>query len=123
MGIKRIIAGIIVVAMICLIFTSCSGTTQDVNSGPSNTSSENISPVGAKFTKGENGCVAAPANKITTFENQDTVVMCWGASLTAGMAVGEDYDYPVQLQANLAGQFKVMNAGVAGKLFYMPKMV
>lgn len=77
---------------------------------------ESVSSVSAKFTKGENGYTTTAAKKITTFENpDDTVIICWGSSLIEGMKMSEGYSFPAQLQANLNGQFKVINAGVSGE--------
>ncbi len=56
------------------------------------------------------------AKPITEFEHgNDKVVLCFGDSITEGMGMKSGYDYPSQLQANLNGQYKVINAGVSGE--------
>lgn len=66
--------------------------------------------------KERSGSVAAgkvyDAKSPSAFANTSNAVICWGDSITQS-TVGKSY--PSQLEANLSGQYKVYNAGVAGE--------
>ena len=42
-------------------------------------------------------------------------VLCWGDSITEGMAMGPKETYPARLQAMLGGKFRVLNSGDGGE--------
>ncbi len=96
----------VLVLILCLIMVllccGCSGG-EVTNENSAETSSEDTP---FKLTA---------AMPITEFQN-DAVVLCFGDSITEGMGMpAEGYTYPSQLQANLNGQYRVINAGVSGE--------
>ncbi len=116
MKILKLLAIVLVFSLCIVSFAACSNGKNNANSNTTNTSNESASSVIAKFTKGKNGYTTTAAKKITAFEAPaDTAIICWGSSSTEGMNMTEGYSYPAQLQANLNGQFKVINAGVSGE--------
>ncbi len=48
----------------------------------------------------------------------DNVIICFGDSITEGMAMARSDAYPALLEKYLEGQFKVLNAGVGGENSY-----
>ncbi len=50
--------------------------------------------------------------------NYDSVVICFGDSITEGMSMKRPDAYPSVLGRHLEGQFKVLNAGVGGENSY-----
>ncbi|MBE6806100.1 MAG: hypothetical protein E7526_06290 [Ruminococcaceae bacterium] len=104
MQIKRIISVIIALVLICLTCVACnSEKKEDAASGSSSAVSET-----EKFK-------LTHADSVVKFDNETDVVICWGDSLTQGMSMAPGYTYPQQLQGNIKGQFKVINAGVPGE--------
>ena len=55
------------------------------------------------------------AKKVDKFDDENTVVVCWGDSITQGMAMSEGYTYPQHLQGQIGSAFRVINAGVPGE--------
>lgn len=104
MQVKRIISVIIALVLICLTCVACnSEKKEDAASGSSSAVSET-----EKFK-------LTHADPIIEFDNETDVVICWGDSLTQGMSMAPGYTYPQQLQGDLNGQYKVINAGVPGE--------
>ncbi|MBO5726078.1 MAG: hypothetical protein J6S00_03320 [Clostridia bacterium] len=56
-----------------------------------------------------------PAKVIENFDNQGTVIVCWGDNITQGMAMPTGYTYPQHLQASIGSKYRVLNAGVPGE--------
>ena len=52
---------------------------------------------------------------VVVAEKDRKIVICWGDSITQGMAMAEGNTYPEQLQAQLGNAYKVINAGVPGE--------
>ncbi len=50
-----------------------------------------------------------------SFENEGSVIVCWGDSITESMAMPQGYRYPQQLQDSIGADYKVINAGVGGE--------
>lgn len=94
---------------LCIMLTlaACGGETVKEN-GNNQNGGETVQDEEFKLT------AAKPFSK---FENGNgKVVLCFGDSITEGMAMpAEGYTYPSQLQANLNGQYRVINAGVSGE--------
>lgn len=72
----------------------------------SNTSSETGDETVFKLTA---------AKGVAKFDDYNKVVICWGDSITQGMAMGTGYTYPQQLQDSIGSAFRVINAGVPGE--------
>ena len=109
---KRIIC-IALSLLLCLCFTSCKDNNDDNNisllPNSSQTESSNIesSQTGESFP--------LPAKNIVSYQN-NSVILCFGDSLTQGFgSSGGSFDYPTQLNSNLGGQYKVVNAGSSGE--------
>ncbi|MBQ2746265.1 MAG: hypothetical protein IJF35_00920 [Clostridia bacterium] len=102
---KRIIA-LIMVVIIALCLVGC-------KKGPTNTPSDNPS---STTSESEQAFELKPGKEITEFQNgTKKVVVCFGDSITWGWNSPGRYVYPAQLEANLDGQYKVINAGIAGE--------
>lgn len=102
---KKIIAFIIALIMaLCLV--SCGKENTDIgSSNPSSSATESTKAV-----------ELTPGKEITEFQNgTERVVVCFGDSITWGWNSPGRYVYPAQLEANLDGQYKVINAGIAGE--------
>ncbi len=105
MDIRKSVALLLTFAMICIVCTACK---VEENNGEVISSSEVSSSVQ------EEKFELKAANPFTSFQN-DAVIICWGDSLTEGMGMTVGYNYPKQLQSDLNGQYKVINAGVSGE--------
>lgn len=57
-------------------------------------------------------------SKPTTDAEYGAVITCFGDSITEGMGMDVADRYPSVLEANLKGQYKVLNAGVGGENSY-----
>ena len=57
-------------------------------------------------------------SKPTTDAEYGAVITCFGDSITEGMGMDVVDRYPSVLEANLKGQYKVLNAGVGGENSY-----
>lgn len=102
---KRLVA-LILVFTVLLTLSACKST--------ENNNEEMVSNGDAAQTEQFKLTVAKPISK---FENgNEKVILCFGDSITEGMGMpAEGYTYPAQLQANLNGQYRVINAGVSGE--------
>ena len=107
MKIKKFFAIVINLVLMCLIGVACKA---DKINEHGETASGNTSTV----DENEESKIM-PAKSFSSFENDNDVIICWGDSLTEGMSMKTGYNYPHQLQGNLNGQYKVLNAGVPGE--------
>ena len=107
MKVKQFFAVVINLVLICLTGVACKA---DKIHEQGETASGNTLIV----DENENSKIM-PAKSFSSFENNGDVVICWGDSLTEGMSMKRGYNYPLQLQGNLNGQYKVLNAGVPGE--------
>ena len=94
--------------------SSSVGTPQ--NESTTNNISSNGSTIGSSSTASNEDTPfkLTIAESYTKFQS-NSVVICFGDSITEGMGMTQGYDYPHQLQANLKGQYRVINAGVSGE--------
>ncbi len=102
---KKIICLALSLAMI-ISFVGC-GKDKTGNEGSLSGGSSN-SPENVTFSLGK-------AEQYTSFKNGNNVILCFGDSLTYGWGSDRGFDYPAQLQANLKGEYKVINAGIMGE--------
>ena len=117
---KRIIA-FLLVAFMTMGVIGCKKTSQpsgntssDASSSAQSSSSNGQSTTSSTPQKSE--VELLPGKVINSFQyGTDKVVVCFGDSITWGWNSPGRYVYPSQLEANLDGQYKVINAGIAGE--------
>ena len=99
------------ILFLCGILTLPLSACANNNTASSNSSDAGLSRNSEKNEKFE----LTPAKEITSFEDETNVIVCFGDSITQGMAMGKGYTYPEQLQADIGSQYRVINAGVPGE--------
>lgn len=101
--------------LLALIFIFCLAGCQK-GSTDNDASSDNSSSASTDTTSSKKEYELLPGKEITSFQNgTKKVVVCFGDSITWGWNSPGRYVYPAQLEANLDGQYKVINAGIAGE--------
>ncbi len=105
MKIAKVISFIMVLALTVTLCAACGNDSDKPENSTDSSSSESAKE---KFE-------LTHAKPFVSFENEGKAVVCWGDSLTEGMSMASGYTYPQQLQGDLNGQYKVINAGVSGE--------
>ena len=104
---KKLITFLLVFSMI-FCFAGCGKTNSDSENADSASNTHNDNLTG--------GSKLQAADKFTSFKNNEKVpIICWGDSITESMGMQDGYRYPQQLQGDLKGAYKVINAGVGGE--------
>ena len=81
----------------------------------SNLSSDTNTNSSSEIVSGNKVFKLTRAKGVTSFVDPRVVVVCWGDSITQGMAMAPGFTYPQHLQDGIGSQYRVLNAGVPGE--------
>lgn len=95
--------------------TSTNTSTNTSSNTSSNISSNTSSNTSSGIGSGIKVFKLTRAKGVTSFVDPRVVVLCWGDSITQGMAMAPGYTYPQHLQDGIGSQYRVLNAGVPGE--------
>ena len=103
---KRILSVLLCVTLL-FVLVGCAGQSADPqNNATNSSSSKKDEPKVFKLRS---------AKYVAKFDDENTVVICWGDSITQGMAMPMGFTYPQHLQGQIGSPYRVINAGVPGE--------
>ena len=85
------------------------------SSAPTSSNQNSSAPTSSSEEGGDSVFKLTAAKTVSKFDDENTVVICWGDSITQGMAMGKGYTYPQHLQGQIGSAYRVINAGVPGE--------
>ncbi len=111
---KRILSILLCVALLVVV-AACGENTQVETNNSSESDSQTSKPTSSNEGTGPRVFKLRAAKYVANFDDENTVVICWGDSITQGMAMGMGFTYPQHLQGQIGSAYRVINAGVPGE--------